>query len=159
MTRFVFLAALAMTHAVAQESVDAGSRFDLNELAWLEGCWEGTGFNNRIGECWMSAPDGRLTGMFQMIAPDGGQTLSEFFVLDAFRDATAIRLKHFNADLSGWEARDEYVVFELLETGPDFARFDGLEYRRDDQGRLIIHVTVSRDGEESVERLVLTPVR
>lgn len=159
MIRLVFLATLAMTPVFAQASEGAEPHLDLKDLAWLQGCWEGTGFNNRIGECWISAPDGRLTGMFQMIGPDGTQTLSEFFVLDAFDDAPAIRLKHFNADLTGWEARDEYVVFELLETGPDFARFDGLEYRRDNQGRLIVHVTVSRDGVESVERLVLTPVR
>ena len=159
MIRLIFLLMFAMTQLFAQASEDGEPHFDLRELAWLQGSWEGTGFNNRIGECWMSAPDGRLTGMFQMIGPDGNQTLSEFFILGAFQDAPAIRLKHFNADLTGWEAQDEYVLFELLETGPDFARFDGLEYHRDNQGRLIIHVTVSRDGKESVERFVLTPVR
>lgn len=152
---FHMLAAFLASLTIVGSPEDAARpRVELSDLAWLEGCWEGTGFGNRVEECWMSAPDGRLTGMFQMIGADGSQMLSEIFVLDVFEDGPAIRLKHFNADMTGWEAQDGYMVFELLETGEGYARFEGLEYRRDEAGRLVVDLVVSRAGVESVEQLV-----
>lgn len=137
----------------AGEGAREAPRIELSDLKWLEGCWEGAGFGNRVGECWMSAPDGRLTGMFQIIDADGQQTLSEIFVLDEFEEGPAIRLKHFYADLTGWEDKDEFVVFPLRETGADFARFDGLAYSRTGDDRLIVELVVSQGGESSVQRL------
>lgn len=131
---------------------------DRSRLTWLEGCWEGTGFGKRVSECWMSAPDGRLTGMFQIIGADGSQEMSEIFVLDRFEDGPAIRLKHFHPDLTGWEGRDDFLVFPLRETGEGFARFDGLTYRLSEEGRLVVDLVVSRGGEESLERLVFERV-
>lgn len=101
----------------------------------------------------MTAPDGRLTGMFQMIGADGKQTMSEIFVLDQFEDGPAIRLKHFHPDLTGWEGQDEFIVFPLRETGADFARFDGLTYSLAEDGRMIVELVVSQGGEPSLQRL------
>ena len=147
----LFVALLTGTGAAAPD--EPSKRIELSDLGWLEGCWEGTGFGTRVGECWMSAPGGRLTGVFQMLDADGSQTMSEIFVLDHFEYGPAIRLKHFHADLTGWEGRDDFVVFPLRETGPDFARFDGLTYRLAEDGRLIVELMVSRSGESSLQRL------
>lgn len=148
---FILAALLAGTGAGAQEVPE--ERIELSDLGWLQGCWEGTGFGNRVGECWMSAPDGRLTGVFQMIDADGHQTMSEIFVLDDFEDGPALRLKHFHADLTGWEEREEFMVFPLRETGAGFARFEGLNYSLAEDGRLIVELVVSRGGESSLQRL------
>jgi len=146
---WVFLIAPAMAHAEQATQVEP----DLSQLGWLEGCWSGTGFGKRVDECWMRAPDGRLTGMFQLIGPDGRQEMSEIFVLDQFEDGPAIRLKHFHPDLTGWEGQDEFVEFPLRETGRDFARFDGLSYRLAEDGRLIVELMVSTAGQPSLQRL------
>lgn len=74
-------------------------------------------------------------------------------MLDEFEDGPAIRLKHFHADLTGWEGQDEFIVFPLRETGPGFARFEGLTYSLDEGGRLIVELVVSPGGESSPERL------
>lgn len=148
------LLVLALLGAPPEADGPTGAtRIDLSDLGWLEGCWQGTGFGKPVTECWMRAPDGRLTGMFQMIGDAGEQEMSEIFVLDEFDDGPAIRLKHFGPELTGWEAQDAFIVFELRETGPDFARFDGLTYRLAGDGRLIVDLVV-RQGEGSrVERL------
>lgn len=151
----ILLAALLLT---VQDPAGPGVRREIADLAWLEGCWEGTGFAMSVEECWMSAPDGRLTGMFQMIGADGAQTMSEIFVLDEFEDGPAIRLKHFNADMTGWEAGDEFLSFALIETGEDFARFEGLEYRLE-AGRLIVDLVVGTGAGERIERLEFDRVR
>ncbi|MGK7297145.1 MAG: DUF6265 family protein [Candidatus Wenzhouxiangella sp. M2_3B_020] len=153
MNSLLFASVLFLAQGAMEEPAEPHARIELSDLQWLEGCWEGTGFGKRVTECWMSAPDGRLTGMFQMIGADGSQEMSEIFVLDEFEGGPALRLKHFHADLTGWEAQDDFVVFPLIETGEGFARFDGLTYRLSDDGRLIVDLVVSREGEESVERL------
>lgn len=147
------LLSLILALLAAPLLAEAPPRVALSDLSWLQGCWQGTGFGKAVTECWMRAPDGRLTGMFQLIGADGRQEMSEIFVLDEFDDGPAIRLKHFGPDLAGWEARDEHVVFELRETGPGLARFDGLTYRLLDDGRLVAELVVRRGDESSVERL------
>jgi len=149
----LFIAALLLAATVAGAREAPEQRVELSDLGWLEGCWEGTGFGNRVSECWMSSPNGRLTGMFQMIDADSNQTMSEIFVLDEFEDGPAIRLKHFHADLTGWEGRDEFIVFPLRETGDGFARFDGLTYTHTEDDRLIVGLVVSQAGEQSLQRL------
>lgn len=149
----VFLLATLLLAGGADGQDAPETRVEIGDLAWLEGCWEGTGFGNRVEECWMTAPDGRLTGMFQMIGADGKQTMSEIFVLDEFEDGPAIRLKHFHPDLTGWEGQDEFIVFPLRETRADFARFDGLTYSLAEDGRLIVELVVSQGGEPSLQRL------
>lgn len=95
----------------------------------------------------MVGPSGRLTGMFELLNADGTQRFSEIFVLDRFEDGPALRLKHFNADLTGWEAQDDYVSFALIETAPGRAVFDGLELRLGEDGALIVDLTITgRDG-------------
>jgi hypothetical protein len=41
-----------------------------------------------------------------------------------------LKLKHFNADLTGWEERDETVDFPLVKLGVDEAYFDGMTFHR-----------------------------
>lgn len=138
--------------AALLQSGDPAPCADIADLGWLEGCWAGAGFGMAVEECWMSAPDGRLTGVFQAIGPDGSQIFSEIFVLDEFEDGPAIRLKHFNPDMTGWEAQDDFVTFALIETGADFARFEGLQYRLVD-GRMIVELMVGQGGQARSERL------
>ena len=147
----VLLGLLLMSLARGQEHDRAGP--ELSQLAWLEGCCVGAGFGQAATECWMSAPNGRMTGMFQLVDDQGRQTMSEIFVLDVFDDGPAIRLKHFHPDLTGWEERDAFVVFPLLETGPDIARFDGLVYRLLGDGSLQVELRVKRKGEVATETL------
>jgi hypothetical protein len=136
----------------APSTIDAGLRVELTDLGWLSGCWEGRAFGQAASECWMPAPSGRLTGMFQLLN-GADQQFSEIFVIDRFDDGPALRLKHFDPNLIGWEEKDGFVRFPLLETGPDFARFDGLLYRRQPDGTLLIELRMKRDGETVIESM------
>ncbi len=151
----MFQVMAAATLAALAQPADAGPK--TSDLAWLEGCWIGEGFGADVQECWMSTDGPRMTGMFEM-SQDGRQMFSEIFILDEFEDGPAIRLKHFSSDFVGWETKDEYVVFPLLETGDGLARFEGVEYRLHDDGRLVVTMETSHDGETSVDELVFERV-
>lgn len=150
----LLLVAIVLPTAMAAEP----PRLALADLAFLEGCWQGTAFGSPASECWMLATDGRLTGMFQLVQ-EGRQAFSEIFVLDRFGDGYELRLKHFHPDLRGWEAQDAWVTFPLRETGPGLARFDGLVYRLDDEGALQVDLDMKHGDEVRTERLSFTRVR
>lgn len=152
----VSLMLVAVTLPLA--AAEGPPRLDLADLAWLEGCWQGTAFGSPATECWMRAPDGRLTGMFQVIQ-EGRQTFSEIFVLDRFDEGFELRVKHFHPDLTGWEEKGAWVTFRLRETGAGLARFDGLLYRLDEQGTLEVVLEMEHGVERRSERLVFTRSR
>ena len=125
---------------------------DLPDARWLEGCWRGEGLGAEVTECWMSAPDGRMTGMFQLLNPDGSQRFSEILTIAEFEDGVSLRLKHFNPDLTGWEAQDEFLDWPLVEAGEHRLAFRGLEFSLDEAGRLIILLDMRRNGQLVTER-------
>ena len=62
-----------------------------------------------------------------------------------------LRLKHFNADLTGWEEKDDMVTFRLLGLEPCAAYFHGLTLRCADAERpgegLVAAVRMQSGGE------------
>lgn len=127
--------------------------------AWLEGCWAGEGFGSLVTECWMSAPSGTMTGMFQMLDETGEQQFSEIFVLSQYESGRELRLRHFNRDMTGWEAQDDWVSFPLIEQGEDFLRFEGLEYRLTEAGNLQVALAVGGEAGVRTEHLMFERVR
>lgn len=125
---------------------------ELPDASWLKGCWEGEGLGARVTECWMQAPDGRMTGMFQLLDPDGAQRFSEIFVLDRFDTGVELRLKHFNPDMTGWETQEDYLDWTLVEAGERSLVFNGLEMSLDEADRLIVLLDMRRNGEVVRER-------
>jgi hypothetical protein len=90
----------------------------------------------------------------------GGQIIGHFIQMDrdgiAFSEILSIaeidgtleyRLKHFNADLTGWEEKDEMARFPLVALEEGAAYFDGLTLRRDGPDGLVAAVRMERaDG-------------
>ncbi len=120
---------------------------ELTPPDWLEGCWTGTGLGSPAMECWMSSPGGPMTGMFQLLDENGDQIFSEIMLIDTFDDGPALRLKHFDAQLIGWEAADEYVNFAFVEQTPTSLVFNGLEMHLQPSGALFIDVVLG-EGED-----------
>lgn len=94
-------------------------------MDWLIGTWRGEGFGGQMEEVW-SAPDrnGAMMGMFRLQDSTGAVNFYEFWVLDS----AGLKLKHFSPDMKGWESKDDYVHFEMIETTPDMVRLKGLTY-------------------------------
>ena len=61
---------------------------------------------------------------------------------DAVRPKAVLKLKHFNADLTGWEEKDRFVTFRLVRVTPEAVHFDGLTFRRDAPDRLSIFLAL-----------------
>lgn len=117
------------------------------DLAWLTGRWVGEGLGGSAEYHFAPLSDGTIAATFKH-ARDGAVRFYEIVVIAEFDGHTAVRIKHFNPDLTGWEAADEWIEFRLLALEPGRAAyFDGLTYRLGDDGRLDAFVVARpRDG-------------
>lgn len=110
-------------------------------LHWMVGYWTGTGLGGECEEVWMPAVDGYMIGTFRFWE-DGKLVFSEFMNLLQDGESVSMKLKHFGPDLSGWEEKEEWTTFRLIELSENKVWFDGL--------------TIERIGDEMIYHLILT---
>jgi hypothetical protein len=113
----------------------------IEDIAFLTGYWGGAGFGGKVEELILPAAGGQMMSSFRSIGAEGEIGLYEFIVLMEVGDSLAVRLKHFHADLKGWEEKDEYVEFPLVAIEGKAVYFDGLTYIKTGQDTLSIAVS------------------
>lgn len=120
----------------------------IEDVGWLAGHWRTAAFGGHAEEIWSPPFGDSMMGMFKIVR-DGSSTLYELFTLVEENGSLVIKLKHFNADLTGWEQADEFVAFPLVRLEPDAVYFAGLTYRRVDESTLRAYLALSQEGELS----------
>jgi hypothetical protein len=160
----VLIAALAWLPAsvVAQTAntipapADApGPRATLQEFAWLVGDWVGTGLGGVSEETWSAPAAGAMMGMYRLVV-NGAVSFYEFMTMVEENGSLVLKLKHFNADLTGWEEKDRFVSFRLAKLAPNEAWFGGLTFRRLDANRLEIFLALrDKSGSVREEKFVM----
>jgi hypothetical protein len=129
----------------------------LSDMAWFAGRWTGSGLGGVCEESWSDPAGGAMMGMFRLVK-DGKIVFYEFLTLVEHEGSLLLKLKHFNADLTGWEEKGESVKFHLLKMSPDTAHFGGLTFRRLGADRLEIFLAIRNraDGSVREERFEMT---
>ena len=132
----------------------------LADMTWLAGRWTGTGLGGVTEESWSAPAAGAMMGMFRMLK--GEQVIFyEFLTLVEHEGSLLLKLKHFNADLTGWEEKADYVTFRLVTQDATGAYFEGLTFRRPDPDRLEVFLAL-RDrtaGTVREEKFVMRRMR
>ena len=126
-------------------------------VAWLAGTWQGKAFGGEVEEVWTLPSAGTMAGLFKLVHK-GKPTMYEFELIIEEADSLSIRLKHFNADLSGWEEKNHFVSFPLVKLSENVAYFDGLTYRRVGADKLQVYVAIEHNGKVEEEELLLQRV-
>ncbi|WDI32045.1 DUF6265 family protein [Hyphococcus flavus] len=101
----------------------------VDELAWLVGHWKGSGLGGQSEEFIAPPLDGQMIGAFRQTKADGSLWFYEFYQIVEDQGSLVMRIKHFNPDLTGWEEKDDYVAFRLVETSENAVYFDGLTFK------------------------------
>ena len=78
----------------------------------------------------------------------------EFVLIIEEEGSLSVQLKHFNADLSGWEEKDKHISFPLVKLTAKAAYFEGLTYLRDGPDRLKVYVVAGQEGNVKEEAIV-----
>lgn len=158
LSRIVLAALLALPAALsAHETRTAPADAEpgaavLAEADWLLGQWRGEGIGGSPAmESWIAASDDTWVGTFVQQREDGGIHFTEHLYLMQEGETLVLRLKHFNADLTGWEEKDGMLTFRLVEAEPCALYFRGLTLRCDGDDGLLAAVRMT-SGKELVFR-------
>ena len=142
------LAQEAVTEHVVILGEAASPPATIEAVAWIAGSWRTEALGGVADEVW-SPPNGdTMVGHFKLVSD--GET--QFYELETIREeegSLILRLKHFNADLTGWEERDETVDFPLVKLADGEAYFSGMSFVRIDENTMRVCVLQEHDGEMS----------
>jgi hypothetical protein len=121
---------------------------EISDVAWIAGSWGGEALGGFAEEIWSSPRAGTMMGMFRMVK-DGGLGFYEMLCISEEGGSLVLKLKHFNADLTGWEEKDETVDFPLVKLGVNEACFDGMTFRRSGDELQVFVASKGKDGTAS----------
>jgi hypothetical protein len=160
MTKVLQAGLLATFLAVASMSVGQQVRNTaLKPLAFLSGRWVSENGAEAQEESWSPVSGDSMIGSFRIVQ-GGKPVFYEFWVVEMDENRPVLKLKHFNANLAGWEEKNASTRLPLVSSAPDdavFAEADGsvsLHYRRmGDMLTCTVHHV--RDGKGSDETFAL----
>lgn len=116
------------------------------DAAWIAGHWVGAGLGGVVEEIWSPPRDGVMMGVFRAMK-DGKTIFYEIMTIAEEGGSLVLRLKHFHADLKGWEEKDKFVEFKLVAKEGKTLYFTGLTLRQEDDGSMRSWVAVGhKDG-------------
>jgi len=156
------LAALSLASAVAAQDAGNETRIGkkgftspsatLAQMDWLIGQWEGEGIRGAPAiESWLKPTGGTMVGTFVQEDADGTIMFTEHMYLMQENGTLALKLKHFNADLTGWEEKGDMLTFRLVAIEPCAAYFNALTLRCADKDKpgegLVAAVRMQSGGE------------
>lgn len=122
---------------------------DVDELAWLAGSWALEQNGSRLEEVW-SAPSGNsMGGHFRWIR--GGELwMTELLSITEEPGGVVFRLRHFSAEMTSWEEKDDPLTYRLTERAERRATFTRTEPRT---GRPTRFVFAALAGDSLLVRL------
>ncbi len=129
---------------VAHDSVSSPPA-TLADVSWIAGHWVGEAFGGQTEEIWSPPAGGSMMCAFRLIA-EGKTQFYEIEQISEEGGSLILRLKHFHADLKGWEEKDETVDFRLLRVSPYKVFFDGMTFERISETEMDVYVLIEEEG-------------
>ena len=132
----------------------------LKQMDWLVGQWAGDGIQGAPAmESWLPPMGGTMVGTFVQMTganpSDQEIMFTEHLYLMEEEGTLVLRLKHFNADLTGWEEKDDMLTFRLVAMEECAAYFRALTLRCADSekpGEGLVAAVRMQSGNELVFR-------
>ena len=100
----------------------------IDDMAWLQGHWQGRALGGQSQEIWSPHRGRRIMGMYRLIKD--GKVPSTRSSPGRGGGQPTLSSKHFNADLTGWEEKNEVRTFKLVKLAPNQAHFEVMSFHR-----------------------------
>jgi hypothetical protein len=102
----------------------------IEDMRWLAGHWVGEAFGGKTEELWAEPAARSMSGMFRLVNKDR-VIFYELMVVAEEQGSLVFRLKHFNADVTGWEEKNEVQAFPLVARKDGGVHFHGMSFHPD----------------------------
>ena len=125
----------------------------LDDVSWLVGAWDGTGFGQRFEQVWNPGSAGSMVGMFKLYSDDG-VNFYEILLLIEEEGSLEIRVKHFTPEFVAWEEKEDYISFPLVSIDDDAIHFSGLSFYRIDEDTMEGYLAMRSESGVREEKLL-----
>lgn len=123
----------------------ASPKAQIESIGWIAGSWEGEIWDGRFEEIWSEPSAGSMMASFKYMEGDN-VGFYEIITIMEENESLILKLKHFSADLTGWEKEDETVDFKLADIQADAVYFNGYTFKRVSDNEMHVFVFVDNDG-------------
>jgi hypothetical protein len=131
---------------LADTSPTPNSTGPLSDFSMLIGHWRGDGLGGICEETWLPESGGIMLGTFKLIS-EGKVSFFEIMSLSIDSLGPAVKVKHFNSDMTAWEEKADMVTFRYDSANADRIFFGGLSFSKPANDSLRIGVTFKmKDG-------------
>lgn len=137
-------------HTLALDRPENMPPATINDMAWLAGHFQGEALGGSFEEVWAPPFGGAMMGMFKVFV-DGSVLFYELLTIIEESNSLNLKLRHFNSDLTGWEEKDEFQSFPLIELTQDAAFFDGITFLMLDENTIQVFVAIEQSNGELEE--------
>lgn len=128
------------------EEGKTGDKATIADIEWLSGNWIGTGLGGISEENWSKPNGGIMVGTYRLIK-DGKPVFYEICWMMEREGTLVLRLKHFHADLVGWEEKEKTVDFKFVKKEGRRMHFSGLTFEQAGQNEINIYLALrQKDG-------------
>mgnify|MGYP001819091114 CR=1 FL=1 len=104
----------------------------IEDAAMLVGSWEGSAFGSRFEAAWNPPSANSMVGLFKLYNGDG-VAFYEILLMTVEEGSLSLKVKHFSADFTAWEEKEDYIEFRLVRIDDDALHFSGISfYKRGD---------------------------
>lgn len=141
----LFLVLISLSCNVQEKQLEP----KLENISWISGTWHGEAFGGKTEEIWSEPSGGSMMATFKLIN-EGKITFYEIEIIREIENSLILQLKHFGADLKGWETKDETVDFPLKEITKNKVIFEGMIFEKVSDNEMNIYVDI-RDDDGKVE--------
>ena len=140
-------------HTFQLDDPDMRPPATIDAASFLVGNWVGEGFDNTFEEHWNPPSGGSMIGFFKLM--NGAEVaFYELLLLVEEEGSLSLKVKHFNADFTAWETKEDYVRFRYIMSDDDAIHFSGISFYRIDDDTLHGYLVMRSGDEVREEKLV-----
>jgi hypothetical protein len=94
-----------------------------------------------------------MLGMFKLMQ-NGEVSFYELLVLVEEEGTLSLKVKHFNADFTAWETKEDYVNFRFISADSDAIYFSGISFYRITENELHVYLALHNEEKTWEQKLV-----
>jgi len=125
----------------------------LADASLLVGSWTGTAFGGALEEVWNPPSAGSMVGLFKLMH-DGEVSFYEILLLTEEEGTLNLKVKHFSADFSAWEEKEDHVTFRFIKAEENALHFSGISFYRINDDEMHAYIVMRSGDEVREEKLV-----
>lgn len=119
----------------------------LEDVSWISGTWRGEALGGICEEFWDKPSANTMMFCFKFIQ-NNEVAFYELGHIKEIDKSLILELKHFGADLKGWEKADEKQSFRLVKIDDYRVYFDQFTFERVSENEMNLYVVFEKTGEE-----------